>query len=502
MQTDDETSFSLSFFFLSFSLQLLERLLNMNQSTERLQQTSQHSADSISSSSPGLADPSDVFYVDDTTALVSGKITPSAAHFLPGGYRTRHLSCIMEQWSESESYTSLPIEPMTPAKPSPTPNGTGFTDDDAAAKLRSWEAEDVDEYITTLDESCLLDIESLERIDRIAIVPDELSRSAWSSRAPMKQTIPVQVELHIPPPDSRSTQSLHYPESGDGAVQRYPNIMTTSCYGSLTVDPYDTVYDDNDNEECDREGTARALPEPDVLEQLTQMLRNTEEIVERQQQLQQQEQEQQQQQQLQQQHQNDTYDYLILNTPVYLNNQPKCRSPLPVSLNSSFCETSLNSSFHERGSSMQTSIDFGKYGTQITQPGIVNPLDLSFASQDDGNVESLALMVDNGEYSTEIRRAENMLISLAHRSCRLIATHELIKSYTRHAHNTTNRLAYRLKWHPIYHYNTLHIQIYPAVVQFIAHFAPIMARQIYPAAYDAANITDWQYARYRTDKNV
>lgn len=356
----------------------------MDQCTERLLQTSQHS--SISSPAPSTPDPSDVFYVDDTVALVqSNNIAPPAAHFLPGGYRTRHLSCIMEQWSESESYTSLPIEPTNQSIP--TENHA----DILRSESRSWEAEDVDEYITTLDESCLLNIESLERIDRIGSASEELSKtSSWPQKTTSNQNIVVEVEHHVHP-DARASPLRNCHGGGGEVVHRYPNIMTTSCYGSLSGDPYENAYDDDDY----REPAATALPETDVLEQLTQMLRNTEELVTRQQlQLQQ----EQQQQQQQPQH-NDNYDYLILNPPLYLNNQPKCRSPLPISLNSSFCETSLNNSFHERASSMQTSIDFGKCGTpSITQPSTVNPLDMSFASQDDSNVESLELMVDNGEY--------------------------------------------------------------------------------------------------------
>lgn len=360
----------------------------MDQSIERLlQKTAQYSDDTLSlydgcptSSQPATPDP-DVFYTEPPSAQAPNFV-PGPVH---GGYRTRHLSCILENWSESESYTSLPTTESAAA-------AAACDDAFAAAKPMSWEAEDVDEYITTLDESCILDIQSIERIDRIdrhavsmATMPRHRNREKTVHR--------VQAELHSVPDEFVS----------GGPVETYPNIMTASCYGSLAGDPYD--------EQAPPPlppAPPPPVPESDVLEQLTQMLRNTEELMASQQLLQQQQQQQQHHEQQQQQQQPD---YLILNPPLLHSNQPKCRSPLPVSLNSSFCEvgtsggcTSMNNSFYEVRS-MQTSIDFGAGCTglvkngQVTEKAAINPLDVSFLSQDGCTTETVELMVDNGEYN-------------------------------------------------------------------------------------------------------
>lgn len=316
----------------------------MDQSTERLLKTSQKSSDAGSSlydqssvsSSPEL----DVFY----TELVSANLPtpPKPSNFTLGAYRTRHLSCILENWSESESYNSLPIEATSPGRPDES-----FAEalDAASTKPHCWEAEDVDEYITTLDETCIRDIESFEHIDQLMPPP-----KTW----PRKRRA-IQVEMHPEPIECQT----------GAPIEQYPTIMTASCYGAL-----DTSFEST---------TCLVDPEMDVLDQLTQMLKNTEiEPLE---------------------------NYLYLNPPL-LNNQPKCRSPLPMSLNSSFCEgsVSLNNSFYEPRS-MQTSIDFGACsGNGLLVTGCsggakttINSLDVSFASQDEMGGEMLEEMVDNGK---------------------------------------------------------------------------------------------------------
>lgn len=279
----------------------------------------------------------DVFYSDPAGANLQTPL--ELPTFSLGAFRTRHLSCILENWSESESYNSLPIEATSPGLPDAS---FAAAIDAAATKPLCWEAEDVEEYITTLDENCIRDIESIERLDQLMPPP-----KTW----PRKRRA-VQVELHPEPIECQT----------GAPVEQYPTIMTASCYGSL-----DTSFEI---------ASCVVQPELDVLDQLTQMLKNTEiEPLE---------------------------DYLYLNPPI-LNNQPKCRSPLPMSLNSSFCEgsISMNNSFYEPRS-MQTSIDFGagcgsgNVGAGCTK-ATINPLDLSFASQDEMGGEMLEEMVDNGE---------------------------------------------------------------------------------------------------------
>lgn len=319
----------------------------MDTSTERLLKTSQNSSDADSTfdepTSISSSPEPDVFYTDPVVAPAP---PPS---FTLGAFRTRHLSCILENWSESESYNSLPVEATSPGQPE---ESFAAALDAASTKPLSWEAEDVDEYITTLDESCIRDIESIERIDQLIAPPRTWQRKRRA----------IQVDLHPEPIECQT----------GAPIEQYPTIMTASCYGSL-----DTSF----------EGTPCGVDaEMDVLDQLTQMLKNT--------------------------GMEPLDDYLYLNPPL-LNNQPKCRSPLPISLNSSFCEgsISMNNSFYEPRS-MQTSIDFGAASSSVGGGGCggsvtggagggakstINPLDLSFASQDEMGGEMLEEMVDNGK---------------------------------------------------------------------------------------------------------
>lgn len=335
----------------------------MNESTERLLATASPTSDcyghtnggidydsNASSLSPRCVSPeSSVFYSD----------TPAPPSFALGGaYRTRHLSCILENWSESESYNSLP------------PEFTKKTNDsfDGLLDLQqpmAWEAEDVTEYITTLDESCILDIESIERIDQFGCIPN-----APSAKMPSKS---VHAMRYHPPKSSnsctnQSKNSFHFDSSdmaiSGGSNEKFPNIMTTSCYGSLNS-----------------ASTVTMMAEVDVH-------RSTEELLPP---------------------KNMAYEFLYLNAMPTVNNQPKSRSPLPVSLSSSFCDgtTSMNNSFYE-SKSMQTSMDVmgssNGGGCGGSSKAKINPLELSIISQDgtnalvDESIPSMREKVDNGEY--------------------------------------------------------------------------------------------------------
>lgn len=331
----------------------------MNQSTERLLATASPTSDcyghtnggndydsNASSMSPRCVSPeSSVFYSETP-------VTPSFA--LGGAYRTRHLSCILENWSESESYNSLP------------PEFTKKTDDsfDGLLDLQqpmAWEAEDVTEYITTLDESCILDIESIERIDQFGMpnatpaIPTSTSGHAihYHSQKPSNST-------------NHSKDSLFF-GSSDMTISgepndKFPNIMTTSCYGSLNS-----------------ASTVTMMAEIDVHQSTEELLPPK----------------------------NMAYEFLYLNAMPSVSNQPKSRSPLPVSLSSSFCDgtTSMNNSFYE-SKSMQTSMDVmgGSNGGGYCSKAKINPLELSMISQDESNalvdesIPSMKEKVDNGEY--------------------------------------------------------------------------------------------------------
>lgn len=88
-------------------------------------------------------------------------------NFVLGPYqqRRRLLSCIAENWPETDAYSSLPMD------------GHDAFDIDCFADNRldvdeiksfACETEDAADFIITLDESCILDIESLEDVSKIS----------------------------------------------------------------------------------------------------------------------------------------------------------------------------------------------------------------------------------------------------------------------------------------------------------------------------------------------
>lgn len=395
----------------------------MDQSTERLLKTSINSDSPLfgisntidsahSSPPPYIYDaPSPSTSSPDPSVFITDNTAPS---FALGPYRTRHLSCILENWSESESYNSLPIESTTQK------NDDSFAGLLDHQKPMSWEAEDVTEYITTLDESCILDIESIEEIDQI---PKEQQRHSWTSSTVHIDTINKHKNVHTLQPNhlqpqhhhhhhhqtqnnrqqtqsrqtnkyvcaatsitnlsnkniSHSTDSLLYGTNvmikSGGPVEKYPKIMTTSCYGALSNNPF---------------SDGKLMISDDIVH------RSTDEL-------------------LLKNNNNFNEDFLYLNPPV-LSNQPKCRSPLPVSLSSSYCDggtTSMNNSFYEQRS-MQSSVDLAGCGSSYLSNSAqnagelpkttINPLELSMISQDgtklqwDETIPNLKELVDNGEY--------------------------------------------------------------------------------------------------------
>ena len=324
----------------------------MDQSTERLLKTPNCSFGINSDSS-------------DTVCSISPEPPPPPVNFetMPtfvlGTYRTRHLSCILENWSESESYNSLPTE----INQKPDDAFEGIADHQ---KPVPWEAEDVNEYITTLDESCILDIESLEHIDEISLKETKKSynRSLNSSmeylnlnknRSNNNSTTGSTITLAAS--NAIENMSCEPNFKAGRPIEKYPNIMTASCYGSL-VSPF---------------GDKR-------------MNASTDELL-----------------------QKSVENIFDINT-VLVSNEAKCRSPLSVSLSNSYCEglTSMNNSFYEP-KSMQSSVEFGMGGsTSMASSGTlqnsktkINPLETSTISNDGNKTQmeepSVREMIDNGK---------------------------------------------------------------------------------------------------------
>lgn len=205
-------------------------------------------------------------------------------------YRTRHLSCIIENWSESESYNSLPPE-VTIKK-----NDDVFTSI-ANQKPVPWEAEDLAEYITTLDESCILDIESIENVNQIGTIPN------WQST--------------VYGPKYQSFEDIN--KSG-GPVEKYPKIMTTSCYGTLN-NPFIDIDDQStsiNSHNGNNHNTSTSLINSGSSENLLQNIAATDQYIAQQ----------------------------------LISNEAKCRSPISTSMTNSIYDgsTSMNNSFYQSSS--------------------------------------------------------------------------------------------------------------------------------------------------------
>lgn len=276
-----------------------------------------------------------------------GSATSSSTLLQLPPYRTRHLSCIIENWSESESYNSLPPEVTSSKK----------TDDPFAQigkpKTVPWEAEDLAEYITTLDESCILDIESIE----------EISQIGCNDKAQNWQSM-------IYGPKYKSfddiTKANGTTAKTGGPVEKYPKIMTTSCYGTLN------------NPFIDREETATATTAVDNESYLNASSENL-------------------------LNDNLRTDHYIVQQLI--SNEAKCRSPISTSMSNSLYDgsSSMNNSFYQ-SNAMQSSIEFS--GNKI------NSLESSMVltQSDDGKIvgdengSSMTDVVNCGKYNLKFFR--------------------------------------------------------------------------------------------------
>uniref|UniRef100_A0A182NCZ5 Uncharacterized protein n=1 Tax=Anopheles dirus TaxID=7168 RepID=A0A182NCZ5_9DIPT len=192
-----------------------------------------------------------------------------------------------EPWTHSEPFRSLPADVLRKTtKLIDIEFETEAAAVAAAASRTCWEAEDADEFITTLDESAILDIESYEDLNHIYSQPSvgvnynnnnygnnenhharKLIVSADVHQQQQYQRYqPLQHVFEYPAHD-RTSAEQKYEEieiyatvkkkprertpqsaidrttaidtqalllaSGGAPVQKFPKIMTTSCYGEL-----------------------------------------------------------------------------------------------------------------------------------------------------------------------------------------------------------------------------------------------------------------------------
>uniref|UniRef100_A0A182MBU5 Uncharacterized protein n=1 Tax=Anopheles culicifacies TaxID=139723 RepID=A0A182MBU5_9DIPT len=190
-----------------------------------------------------------------------------------------------EPWTQSEPFRSLPAEMLR--KTTKLVDLEFETEQAAVAAVGTrscWEAEDADEFITTLDESAILDIESYEDLNHIYSQPgigvnynnnntindkhnsqklivaadvhqqqpacqplphifeypahertveqkyEEIEIYATVKKKPRERTPQSAIDRTI----AIDTQALLLASGSSGApVQKFPKIMTTSCYGEL-----------------------------------------------------------------------------------------------------------------------------------------------------------------------------------------------------------------------------------------------------------------------------
>lgn len=106
-----------------------------------------------------------------------------------------------------------------------------------AQKEQPWEAEDVGDFITTLDESQILDIESMESICvAVAAPPRRIKMRPKSLYEPSTQPFTFTTAPTCNLSDSQSQLSNQIMVTSGGPVEKCPKIMTTSCYGTLISD--------------------------------------------------------------------------------------------------------------------------------------------------------------------------------------------------------------------------------------------------------------------------
>lgn len=172
-------------------------------------------------------------------------------NFVLGPYDNRRRPMSMyEPWFnliEPEGYTSLP-----PEVPDNACTSLNFDQYSMANNKTYWEAEDADEYMTTLDESTILDIESFENIQKgmekheqqqfvtvTADVHHTQSRAVSTGGGDIGTDIGIYATIRKN--DKKMTMTNNKIDPTEMQIMlttnALPNIMTASCYGTLNACP-------------------------------------------------------------------------------------------------------------------------------------------------------------------------------------------------------------------------------------------------------------------------
>ncbi|XP_065074824.1 uncharacterized protein LOC135698674 [Ochlerotatus camptorhynchus] len=160
----------------------------------------------------------------------------------PAVSRTTRPVSMYEPWVETNTFSSLPVDAMR-VKP------VKMIDIDFESELSSqkvcWEAEDADDFITTLDESAILDIVSCEDISqsyaqpnhKLIVAADIHHRAALDDRK--YEDIGIYATVKKKPRDKTGNQhhlvDCQVMITSGGPMEKLPKIMTTSCYGELNM---------------------------------------------------------------------------------------------------------------------------------------------------------------------------------------------------------------------------------------------------------------------------
>lgn len=279
----------------------------------------------------------------------------------PFSQRKRLLSCIVENWPETDSYNSLPMEINKSPRNNVQP----------AAKPLSWEAEDVTDYITTLDEACILDIESYEEIDQISDQHKWIARTYGPIYEPLlkpgediyarPKSLCINFE-NLPELTASSINTLtdNAMTNSSGPDEKYAKIMKTSSCDLLSQSTPLNQSQDNDDQCLQYRSTDNLLIKREE-------------------------------------------DFLYLN-PAY--NHSKCRTPLPVvSLNSSFYDesASMNSSLYDTSTLAASQVSEDQM-INSTKFNTINPLENSVVDLDEGktivddDVSNMKEAAENGKF--------------------------------------------------------------------------------------------------------
>lgn len=237
----------------------------------------------------------------------------------------------------------------------------------SAANPFSWEAEDVTDYITTLDEACILDIESYEEIDQI---PDQ---HKWMARTygPIYEPLLKPGEDIYARPKSLCMNFETHPEltnpspnnimiNSGGPDEKYAKIMKTSSCDVLSQSS--PLNQSQENVHCLEYRSTDNL-----------LIKREEEF--------------------------------LYHNPAY--NQSKCRTPLPVlSLNSSFYDesTSMNSSLYDTTSTLGASQACEEKTINFIKFNAINPLENSVVDLDgdkamgEDQVSNMKEAAENGKF--------------------------------------------------------------------------------------------------------